>query len=88
MAIPLNLTPHDTGLAGWTYRDFDKLLNTGLRKNGKALDPMMPVTELGKYNQTERQALWAYLQSVPAKAFGGRYSLRAAGAMCDYCFFW
>jgi hypothetical protein len=72
MAIPLNITPHDSGLAGWTYTDFDKLLSTGIRKNGKTLDPMMPVTELGKFNQTERQALWAYLQTVPGKAFGGR----------------
>jgi len=72
MAIPLNITPHETGLAGWTYTDFDKLLSTGIRKNGKTLDPMMPVTELGKFNQTERQALWAYLQTVPVKAFGGR----------------
>lgn len=72
MAIPLNITPHETGLAGWTYVDFDKLLSTGVRKNGKSLNPFMPVTELGKFNQTERQALWAFLQSVPAKPYGGR----------------
>jgi len=72
MAIPLNITPHDTGLAGWTFGDFDKLLSTGIRKNGKTLDSMMPVTELGKFNQVERQALWAFLQTVPAKPFGGR----------------
>jgi mono/diheme cytochrome c family protein len=72
MAIPLNITPHDTGIKGWTFDDFDKLLSTGMRKNGKTLDPMMPVTELGKFNQIERQALWAFLQSVPSKPFGGR----------------
>ena len=72
MAIPLNITPHETGIAGWTYADFDKLLSTGIRKSGKTLDPMMPVTELGKFNQTERQALWAFLQTVPAQPFGGR----------------
>ena len=72
MAIPLNITPHETGLAGWTYEDFDKLLSTGIRKMGKQLDPMMPVTELGKFNQTERRALWAFLQTVPAKPFGDR----------------
>ena len=72
MAIPLNITPHETGMSGWTYADFDKLLSTGIRKSGKTLDPMMPVTQLGKFNQTERQALWAFLQSVPAKPFSGR----------------
>ena len=72
MAIPLNITPHETGIAGWAYEDFDKLLSTGVRKSGKTLDPMMPVSELGKFNQTERHALWAYLQTVPARPFGGR----------------
>ena len=33
---------------------------------------MMPVSELGKFNETERRALWAYLQTVQAKPFGGR----------------
>jgi mono/diheme cytochrome c family protein len=72
MAIPLNITPHQTGIAGWAYEDFDKLLSTGIRKSGKTLDPMMPVSELGKFNETERRALWAYLQTVQAKPFGGR----------------
>ena len=72
MAIPLNITPHETGIAGWAYEDFDKLLSTGIRKSGKTLDPMMPIAELGKFNQTERHALWAYLQTVSAKPFGGR----------------
>jgi mono/diheme cytochrome c family protein len=72
MAIPLNITPHETGLKGWAYEDFDRLLSSGIRKNGKALDPMMPVAELGKFNQTERRALWAYLGTLPPKPFGGR----------------
>jgi hypothetical protein len=72
MAIPLNITPHDTGIKGWSFDDFDTLLSTGMRKNGKQLDPMMPVTELGKFNAIERRALWAYLESLPPKAFGGR----------------
>lgn len=72
MAIPLNITPDATGIKGWTFADFDKLLSTGIRKNGKHLDPLMPVAELGKFNDVERHALWAYLESAPAKAFGGR----------------
>jgi mono/diheme cytochrome c family protein len=72
LPVPLNLTPHDTGLHGWTYDDFDKLLTTGIRKNGKKIDPFMPVEALAKMNDTEKHALWAYLGSVPPKPFGGR----------------
>jgi len=70
--IPLNLTPDKSGLAGWTYDDFAKLLDTGIRKNGKALDPFMPRASFAKYDDTERHALWAYLQSVPARRAGQR----------------
>jgi hypothetical protein len=69
---PLNLTPDKSGLAGWTYDDFATLLDTGVRKNGKKLDPFMPLSAFAKYDETERRALWAYLQSVPATPAGQR----------------
>ena len=72
MAVPLNLTPHETGLASWTFEDFDRVLNTGKRPDGRALDPMMPFQSLAKMNDTEKHALWAYLQSLPATPFGQR----------------
>jgi cytochrome c5 len=70
--VPLNLTPDASGLAGWTYDDFAKLLDTGVRKNGKKLDPFMPLSAFSHYDETERHALWAYLQSLPPAPFGGR----------------
>jgi len=72
MAVPLNLTPDATGLKGWTFEDFEKVMATGVRKNGKKLDAMMPVAALNKMDETEKKALWAYLQSVPPKPFGSR----------------
>jgi hypothetical protein len=33
---------------------------------------LVPVESLGKMDATERQALWAFLQTLPAKPFGGR----------------
>lgn len=72
LPIPSNITPDATGLKGWTYEDFDKLLTTGIRKNGKKLDPFMPVAAIGKMDETEKKALWAYLTSVPPKPFGER----------------
>jgi mono/diheme cytochrome c family protein len=72
MPVPTNLTPDATGLQGWTYDDFVKLLDTGIKKNGERLDPFMPLEALTAMNETERKALWAYLESLPPKAFGSR----------------
>lgn len=69
---PLNLTPHETGLKGWTYAEFDKLMVEGIRKNGKKLDPFMPTDATSKFNDTEKQALWAFLQSLPPTELGKR----------------
>jgi mono/diheme cytochrome c family protein len=72
LPVPLNLTPHETGLKGWTYDDFNKLLTEAVRKNGKPLNPFMPIETMKHLNDTEKQALWAYLQSLPPTPFGGR----------------
>jgi hypothetical protein len=71
-AIPLNLTPDTSGLKEWTFADFDKLMRTGVRKNGKQLDALMPVEAWKNFDDTEMQATWAYLQTLPALPFGGR----------------
>jgi len=71
-ATPSNITPHATGLKDWSYADFERLLDTGIRKNGKKLDPFMPLGNLAKFDETERKALWAYLRTLPAKPFGER----------------
>ena len=70
--IPTNLTPDASGLAGWAYDDFDRVLVEGLRRNGRRLDPFMPIESWSQLDQTEKRALWAYLQSVPARPLGGR----------------
>jgi len=70
--IPANITTHDSGIKGWTFVDFERLLNEGIKKDGKKLNPFMPVETFGKMNEVERKALWAFLESVPPKAFGGR----------------
>jgi len=70
--IPLNLTPHETGLKDWSFEDLNKLLDEGTRKNGKRLDPFMPFEAFGKYDDIERRALWSYLRSLPPLPFGGR----------------
>ncbi len=64
-----NLTPHADGLAGWTYDQFVSTLRTGMRPDGTDLrapmSGMMPYAR--NMTDVELQALWAYLQSLPAK---------------------
>ncbi len=70
--IPLNLTPHESGMKEWTYADFEKLLSTGAKKNGQQLNPFMPIDAVAKMDDIERKALWNYLRSIPARPFGQR----------------
>jgi mono/diheme cytochrome c family protein len=72
LAVPLNLTPHAEGLEQWTLADFKKLMREGVRKNGKKLDPFMPIDAMKNFDDVEVGALWAYLRSTPPRPFGGR----------------
>ncbi len=72
MPTPTNLTPHQTGIAGWTFEDFDRLLTKGEKKNGEKLDPFMPIDALGKLDAVEKRALFAFLSELPPRPFGGR----------------
>ncbi|MCH7490140.1 MAG: c-type cytochrome [Gemmatimonadetes bacterium] len=70
--IPSNLTPHETGLAGWTEADFVTLLNTGARPDGSEMDPFMPIAMTSAMNDIEKSALWAYLRTLEPVEFGNR----------------
>jgi len=72
MPVPTNITPHETGLKSWSFEDFERLLNTGIRKNGTKVDSMMPTEALGKLDSVEKHALWEHLRTVPPVAFGNR----------------
>jgi hypothetical protein len=70
--IPKNITPDDTGIKLYTFADFNKLLDTGVKRDGSKLDPFMPVEALREMNETERTALWAFLRGLEPRKFGGR----------------
>jgi mono/diheme cytochrome c family protein len=72
LPIPANLTPHETGLGTWTEEQFFSLLNTGVRPDGRRLDPFMPIETTRAMNDTEKRAMWAYLRSLEPVAFGNR----------------
>src|SRR6478609_561 len=70
--IPANITPDASGLQGWTYEEFERLADQGIRKDGKKVDPFMPIQVLANMDATERKALFAFLTHLPAKPFGSR----------------
>ena len=67
-----NLTP--TGLAGWTFEDFRRMLLEGKSKDGRALlPPMSNMPRFGKnMTDVEMQALWAYISTLPPKPIAGK----------------
>jgi cytochrome c553 len=68
-----NLTPHEGGLADWTYDQFLTAMREGRRPDGTELLPPMNavVPYAQKMADVELQALWSYLRSVPPVATGG-----------------
>jgi mono/diheme cytochrome c family protein len=70
MPIVANITPHETGLKGWTEADFFRALRDGKRKDGTDILPQMPWKAYGQMKDVELKALWAYLQTVPPAAKG------------------
>ena len=69
-----NLTPHDSGLAEWTFEDFKKLFATGVRPDGTKVDGRyMPYEGLNaSTSEEDLRALWEYTRIMPPKAAGGR----------------
>ena len=64
-----NLTPHEQGIADYSFGDFDEAMRQGTKPNGEKVKPpmddMMPYAK--KMTDTEMRALFAYLQSLPAR---------------------
>jgi mono/diheme cytochrome c family protein len=72
MPVPANITPDTSGIKHYDEAAFMRFIATGVKPNGKKLDPFMPLQLLQNMNDTERRALFAYLASLPARPFGGR----------------
>ncbi len=69
-----NLTP-GAGSAMPAYANaeqFTRMLRTGQRPDGSAVSPVMPFGALAKMNDVDAAALYAYLQTVPARPAGQR----------------
>ena len=62
-----NITPDDeTGIGRWTADDFYRMMHTGLSRDGTLLYPAMPFAQYTKVTRADRDAIFAYLQSLHA----------------------
>ena len=64
-----NITPDQaTGIGNWTADDFWQALHHGKSRDGRLLYPAFPYTSYTQVTREDSDALWAFLQSQPAKA--------------------
>jgi mono/diheme cytochrome c family protein len=62
-----NLTPdRETGLGLWTPQDFWRALHNGRSRDGRLLYPAFPYDSYTHVTREDADALFAYLQSLPA----------------------
>jgi mono/diheme cytochrome c family protein len=63
-----NLTPDkETGLGKWTQRNFTETIRTGRHMGrGREILPPMPIPMYRNFTDADLEAIFAYLQSIPA----------------------
>ena len=64
-----NITPDPVaGIGKWTRDNFATALRTGKRPDGTELKSFMPWKAFARLTDTEVDALWTYLQTLPPVA--------------------
>ncbi|MBI3091706.1 MAG: c-type cytochrome [Candidatus Tectomicrobia bacterium] len=60
-----NLTPdQETGLGKWTEQDFMRLMRSGVRPDGKRVDPFMAWPDYQGMTDADLKAIYAYLRTI------------------------
>lgn len=73
MGDPANLTPHETGLAGWSEEQLRTVLRTGVTPTGHQIsDRQMPYPTFSRMTDDEIGAIFLFLQSLPPTPRGNR----------------
>ena len=60
-----NLTPHATGLGGWSAAEFHRALHHGQSRDGRLLYPAFPYNNTTQVSREDSDALYAYLRQLP-----------------------
>jgi cytochrome c553 len=71
MAVSRNLTPHETGLKGWTDAEIARAIREGKRRDGSPLMPPMAFDWYRNIDDADMKALVAYLKSLKPLPMGG-----------------
>jgi len=64
MAVSRNLTPHETGLKGWTDAEIARAIREAKSRDGSPLKPPMAYDWYRNINDDDMKALIAYLRSL------------------------
>jgi mono/diheme cytochrome c family protein len=64
-AVAANITPHEQGLGGWTDAEIKRAITQGISRDGRTLLPFMPYGLYAKMQESDLDALVAYLRSIP-----------------------
>ena len=64
-AISANITPHAEGLGGWTDEEIKRAITQGVSRDGRVLLPFMPYGLYAKMQESDLDAIVAYLRSIP-----------------------
>ncbi|ART48645.1 cytochrome c [Acidovorax carolinensis] len=68
-----NLTPHKaTGIGNWSAAEFWRALHNGRSRDGRLLYPAFPYPNYTLVTREDSDAIYAYLQSLPAVAQANR----------------
>lgn len=66
--IAPNITSdRDTGIGAWSADDFWNALHNGKSRDGRLLYPAFPYTNYTKVSRADSDALYAFMQSIPAQ---------------------
>ena len=74
MAVPMlgfiyatNITPDaETGIGSYSYEEFDRVMRTGVAKDGHRLYPAMPYPSYAKMSEQDMRALYDFLMKEVA----------------------
>jgi mono/diheme cytochrome c family protein len=64
-AISANITPHADGLGGWTDAEIKRAITQGISRDGRTLLPFMPYGLYAKMQESDLDAVIAYLRAIP-----------------------
>ena len=72
VSLTRNLTPHETGLKGWSDAEIARAIREGRSRNGAPLKPPMAFDWYRNIDDADMKALIAYLRSLAPLPLGGR----------------